>query len=62
MIFDTGSSNLWIPSTDCTNCGLLKSKYDSSKSSTYVANGTAFDIEYGSGPVSGHLSEDGEGR
>jgi len=57
VIFDTGSSNLWIPSSTCTNCG-LKPKYKSAASSTYQANGTIFDIEYGSGPVSGFLSED----
>lgn len=62
VIFDTGSSNLWVPSVDCTsNCGGVffhKNEYDSSKSSTYVANGTAFDIEYGSGSVKGTFLED----
>merc|ERR1711966_531339 len=38
--------------------GLLKHKYDSSKSSTYVKNGTEFKIMYGSGPVSGIWSDD----
>lgn len=58
VIFDTGSANLWAPASNCSNCGALHKKYDSSKSSTYVANGSIFDIQYGSGPVSGFLSAD----
>lgn len=57
VIFDTGSSNLWVPSKTCTNCGSHPT-YDSSKSSSYVNNGTFFGIRYGSGPVSGFVSED----
>merc|ERR1711907_25863 len=40
--------------------GILSSHkyYDHSKSSTYVANGTVFNIQYGSGPVSGVYSAD----
>jgi hypothetical protein len=57
VIYDTGSSNLWIPGKACKNCG-LKPKYDHTRSSTYVANGTIFKIEYGSGPVSGFVSQD----
>merc|ERR1711998_77867 len=58
VIFDTGSANLWVPNKKVGLVGLLKHKYDSSKSSTYVANGTEFKIQYGSGPVSGIWSED----
>lgn len=57
VVFDTGSSNLWAPSKKCTNCG-LHPRYDSTKSSTYVANGTLWNITYGSGPVGGFLSSD----
>jgi len=57
VIFDTGSSNLWVPSKSCKNCG-TKPKYDSAKSSTYAKNGSAFNIQYGSGPVAGFVSND----
>jgi hypothetical protein len=55
VVYDTGSSNLWLP--DSAN-GLLHHNYKSKKSSTYVANGTEFAIQYGSGPVSGFYSAD----
>ncbi|KAG6578180.1 aspartic protease [Phytophthora cinnamomi] len=54
VIFDTGSSNLWVPDK---KFGAHK-VYDHDKSSSYKPNGTAFDIMYGSGPVSGFLSQD----
>jgi len=59
VIYDTGSSNLWVPSKKCVFC--THKKYDSSQSSTYVANGTKFAIEYGSGSVLGFLSGDDVG-
>jgi hypothetical protein len=58
VIFDTGSSDLWVAGSDCdSSCG-RHAEYNAAKSSTYVANGTAFDIMYGSGPVSGYESAD----
>jgi hypothetical protein len=62
VIFDTGSSNLWIPRVGCTHCGIPfiapKTKYDHDKSSSYQSDGGDFEIMYGSGSVKGFFSMD----
>ena len=59
VIYDSGSSNLWVPSLTCpiTSC-YLHTRYDSKTSTTYQKNGTIFKILYGSGPCSGYMSDD----
>merc|ERR1711939_696490 len=61
VIYDTGSSNLWVPSKSCTNCKKTGGHYDSSKSSTYVKNGQSFALRYGTGSCKGFLSTDATG-
>lgn len=62
VIFDTGSSNLWVPKVGCKHCGNpffgKKHKYDHEQSTSYAEDGGDFEIRYGSGSVSGFFSED----
>ena len=62
VIFDTGSSNLWVPKVGCSHCGNpffgKKHKYDHTTSESYEEDGKTFEIMYGSGSVSGYWSKD----
>ena len=63
VIFDTGSSNLWIPAPNCTGCA-SHPKFREVDSSTYKRGpfagltGQGFDLTYGSGEVKGYLGSD----
>jgi hypothetical protein len=63
VIYDTGSSNLWVPEVGCVHCGYKfihggKNKYDASLSETFMEDGSEFSIQYGSGAVSGKFEKD----
>jgi len=61
VLFDSGSSNLWIPSSHCWFWDIAckeHNQYDHDQSSTYVRNGQYIQISYGTGSMSGFLSQD----
>ncbi|KAF7724695.1 hypothetical protein EC973_000803 [Apophysomyces ossiformis] len=61
VLFDTGSSDTWIPSTKCTakdGCGGTIRPYEESKSSTYQPSNLIFNISYGSGSNLGNYFYD----
>ncbi|XP_017075574.2 lysosomal aspartic protease [Drosophila eugracilis] len=61
VIFDTGSANLWIPSSQCLATDVAcqqHNQYNASASSTFVSSGQNFSIQYGTGSVTGYLAID----
>jgi len=60
VIYDTGSSNLWIPSKSCNTTASCNGKtaYNHAASTTYVPNGQSLAIQYGTGSMTGYLSQD----
>ena len=63
VIYDTGSSNLWVPEKGCVHCGYKwlhggKNKYDKESSESFVEDGAEFKIQYGSGAVEGVFAEE----
>merc|ERR1711957_769073 len=59
VIFDTGSSNVWVPGKACGffTCW-LHPRYSEAKSKTYEKDGRKYSVQYGSGPVEGIFSKD----
>ncbi|WWC67946.1 uncharacterized protein I206_101865 [Kwoniella pini CBS 10737] len=59
IVLDTGSSDLWVASQDCTDGACIgMTTYDTASSTTNVNLTSAFSIEYGSGTAAGSLVQD----
>ncbi|XP_043372756.1 pepsin A-like, partial [Dermochelys coriacea] len=59
VLFDTGSSNLWVPSVYCSSTACRNhNKFNPSHSSTYQATGQSLSIQYGTGSMTGVLGYD----
>jgi len=56
VLFDTGSSNLWIPCLGCGNC--VSKVFSPARSNTSKDLGETFHITYGTGSVQGNVMED----
>jgi len=61
VVFDTGSTNLWIASTYCTShtCA-QRSRFDPDTSRTFTpdADGTYLDVKFGTGELQGYMATD----
>uniref|UniRef100_A0A667IPZ7 Peptidase A1 domain-containing protein n=1 Tax=Lynx canadensis TaxID=61383 RepID=A0A667IPZ7_LYNCA len=59
VLFDTGSSNLWVPSTYCKSQACSNhNTFNPSMSSTYQNNGQTYTLYYGSGSLTVLLGYD----
>ncbi|NWJ05614.1 CATE protein, partial [Crypturellus undulatus] len=59
VIFDTGSSNLWVPSTYCVSPACAAHpRFHPAESRTYQRVGTPFSIQYGTGSLTGVIGAD----
>ncbi|KAI8150369.1 aspartic peptidase domain-containing protein [Fennellomyces sp. T-0311] len=53
VTLDTGSADLWVPSTDCPTSECPYTRFDPAQSSTYNSTNEKFGIIYGIGTVNG---------
>ncbi|XP_067387928.1 gastricsin-like isoform X3 [Emydura macquarii macquarii] len=59
VLFDTGSSNLWVPSVYCqSQACTTHTLFDPNNSSTYSSSGQTFSLQYGSGSLTGVFGYD----
>ncbi|NWI00327.1 PEPE protein, partial [Tichodroma muraria] len=59
VVFDTGSSDLWVPSVSCPSLACQTHQvFDPSQSSTFKSTGLSLSIHYGTGEMEGTVGSD----
>lgn len=58
VVLDTGSSDLWLAGSQCTQCPTGTPEFDTSASSSIQTSSDQVQINYGSGSVIGNLAKD----
>jgi len=59
VVFDTGSSNLWINGIDCQDeACLIHRRYDHASSQTHEPVDMSMEVQFGTGQIEGQLSSD----
>ncbi|NXJ39309.1 PEPA protein, partial [Ciconia maguari] len=59
VIFDTGSSNLWVPSVYCASPACSNhNRFNPADSSTFIGTNDTLEITYGTGSMTGVLGYD----
>ncbi|XP_064174579.1 nothepsin [Anguilla rostrata] len=59
VVFDTGSADLWVPSSYCiSEACVMHHRFKAFESSTYSHDGRIFSIHYGSGHLLGVMAKD----
>ncbi|KAJ2467544.1 aspartic proteinase precursor, partial [Coemansia sp. RSA 2320] len=59
VVFDTGSSDFWIPSVDCDSTACeAHSRFNSTASSSYITSHLPFSLNYGTGGLIGQVGAD----
>ncbi|KAI3357381.1 hypothetical protein L3Q82_015819, partial [Scortum barcoo] len=59
VIFDTGSSNLWVPSVYCSSQACENHRrFNPQQSSTFTWGSQSLSIQYGTGSMTGYLASD----
>ncbi|KAI8060021.1 aspartic peptidase domain-containing protein [Gongronella butleri] len=58
VAMDTGSADLWVPSSQCPASQCPFSRFNSGNSSSFQSSGSSFNIQYGIGSVNGTYAID----